>query len=200
MELSGPFSLGSTDSQLIRSAQADHPNSWSVLVETYAPLIYQTARKSGLQSSDAADITQNVLVQVYNSLKNFKPQNRGSFRKWIKVIARNKVIDLCRKRQISITILNEDIIADCEQRLGEGTSEVPNQRLRGIRKVIADVRGNVSEDTWQAFEAMLAGFETSREIGKRLGMSETAVRLAKHRVLAQIQVRLEKDAPPDETA
>ncbi|QDU80086.1 ECF RNA polymerase sigma factor SigE [Polystyrenella longa] len=201
MELFGSFSTGSTDSQLIRGAQAEYDHSWSMLVETYAPLVYQTARKTGLQPDDASDITQDVLLQVYRSLSDFQPRNRGSFRKWIKVITRNKIVDLCRKQHLEVNLRELDELETRVHPRKESNSVFLNKRLAGIREIIAQVRETVSEKSWQAFESMLSEVETSEEIGQRLGMSDAAVRLAKHRILAQFHMKItNKSVSTDDTA
>jgi DNA-directed RNA polymerase specialized sigma24 family protein len=92
-------SMDSTDNHLIQRAQVNSQESWRVLVESYTPLVYQMVRKSGLQPTDAADVTQNVLLELTKSLGEFNRQNRGSFRKWLKIVTTNKVKDFFRKQQ-----------------------------------------------------------------------------------------------------
>ena len=51
-------------SLLIRIRNQADREAWSQFVEIYAPLIYGFGRNRGLQDSDAADLTQDVLQSV----------------------------------------------------------------------------------------------------------------------------------------
>jgi DNA-directed RNA polymerase specialized sigma24 family protein len=51
-------------SLLVRIRDARDREAWGEFVEIYAPLVYKTARRRGLQDSDAADLTQEVLRSV----------------------------------------------------------------------------------------------------------------------------------------
>ncbi len=52
----------------------DHSDSkaWTEFVDVYSPLIYNYCRWRELQSSDAADVTQEVLLRVAKAIRNLK--------------------------------------------------------------------------------------------------------------------------------
>src|SRR5271155_2575035 len=48
-------------SLLVRLRDVQDGEAWRTFVTTYAPLVYATSRRHGLQDADAADLTQDVL-------------------------------------------------------------------------------------------------------------------------------------------
>ena len=50
-------------SLLIRLKNHHDRQAWGQFVEIYAPLVYEMARRRGLQDSDAADLTQEVFAR-----------------------------------------------------------------------------------------------------------------------------------------
>ena len=79
-------------SLLIRVRDPGDAEAWGEFVALYGPLIYQFARKQGLQDADAADLTQIVLQAVIDAMKrlDYDPQ-RGSFRSWLYKVVRNQL-------------------------------------------------------------------------------------------------------------
>jgi hypothetical protein len=65
---------------LIRVRDPADAEAWGQFVALYGPLIYQFARKQGLQDADAADLTQIVLQAVLDAMKrlDYDPQ-RGVY-------------------------------------------------------------------------------------------------------------------------
>ena len=79
-------------SLLLRIRDASDAESWRTFVSIYAPLIYRSCRRRGLQDADAADVGQEVLAQVARSIREFEYQpGRGRFRDWLGAVVKNKV-------------------------------------------------------------------------------------------------------------
>lgn len=53
------------------------------------------------------------------------------------------------------------------------------------------IRGDFSEATWQAFSRVVVAGETASAVAAALGVSENAVYMARHRVLARLRQELE---------
>ena len=71
--------LGPTQpSLLLRFRDASDAESWRTFVSVYAPLIYRSCRRRGLQDADAADVGQEVLTQVARSIRDFAGREKGT--------------------------------------------------------------------------------------------------------------------------
>ena len=182
-------------SLLVRIRDSRDGPAWSQFVDLYAPLIYNVARKRGLQDADAADLTQDVLRAVAGAVGGFAydPQ-RGSFRGWLFTVACNKLrnFQAARRRQIS---------ASGDPAVNELLAEQPDpheeQALwdREYEKHLFDwaaeqVRADFEETTWQAFWQTAVEDKSPKDVAKELGVSVGAVYIAKSRVLARLKEKI----------
>jgi hypothetical protein len=86
-------------SLIIRLADGRDARSWGQFVEIYAPLVFQFARRRGLQEADAADITQEVLSSVSRAIgRGQYAAGKGTFRGWLLTIARNEINSVLASR------------------------------------------------------------------------------------------------------
>ena len=89
---------------LIEAAQLD-PNAFKELYRKYLDRIYRYICFRVPTPEDAADLTQQVFMQAFNSLPKYR--NRGlPFSAWLFRIARNAVFDTSRKRRPNISLEN----------------------------------------------------------------------------------------------
>src|SRR5262245_27086471 len=64
--------------------------AWERFVDLYGPLVYQLARRHGVREADSADLMQEVLLAVARGVERYD-RARGPFRKWLYVVAMNKI-------------------------------------------------------------------------------------------------------------
>lgn len=109
-----------TDQQLIGLYLGNNDDAaFQVLIERYLNSIYGFVRNYTGKADDVADITQEVFVKVWYSLKTF--DRSRPFKTWLFAIARNTAIDWLKKKQaVPFSMLNtqeqedqfQDTIAD----------------------------------------------------------------------------------------
>src|SRR6185437_392511 len=68
------------------------------LYDRYSRLIYSVALRVLRDAASAEDVMQEVLMQVWRSPSGFA-STRGSLGGWLAVVARNRAIDLLRRRR-----------------------------------------------------------------------------------------------------
>ncbi len=76
--------------------------AFTQLVEQYQHIVFNTILSIVQQFQDAEDLTQEVFVQVYRSIHNFRGDSKLST--WIYRIALTKSLELERKRKAKKTI------------------------------------------------------------------------------------------------
>lgn len=168
---------------------------WVKFVQIYTPLVYGWARRAGLQEADSADVAQNVLHSVYRSVDNFERRKSGSFRAWLWTITRNEINGWYRAQKQdagtggSTNMLRE--VPDWVDSLAVPDDE--NAKTQLIREAIAVIRPDFKQHTWQAFWRRVINGEPATEIAADLGMTPTAVRQARFRVLARLRQYVELD-------
>ena len=188
----------STSRSLLRRARQHDPEAWTRLTAVYGPTIYQWCRRSGLQASDAADVTQEVFQSVANSLDTFRKDRPGdTFRGWLWTITRNKIRDFARanarRPEATGGTVNQQLI----EQLSEGDlladDDESGERLHSelARRAVALMQADFEETTWQAFWRVAVDAQAPKVVAEQLGISVAAVYMAKSRVLRRLREELD---------
>lgn len=86
-----------TEVHFIRLLQEGDTNAFKELVEKYQDLVYNTALGFLQNESDAEDLAQEVFIQVYKSISNFKGESKIST--WLYRITCTKSLDYIRNKK-----------------------------------------------------------------------------------------------------
>jgi RNA polymerase sigma-70 factor (ECF subfamily) len=180
-------------SLLVRIRDGEDRDSWSQFVAIYAPLVYGFLRKRGLQDSDSADITQEVMMSVAAAVKSFEYDPAlGSFRGWLFTIVQNRLRNFWRGdgRQTGgtgDTQAHELLMAQPDPRGTEGDDWNRDYERQLFRRATDRVRGCFNDSTWRAFWITAVEGRSAKEVASALRMSVAAVHLAKGRVIRRIK-------------
>jgi RNA polymerase sigma-70 factor (ECF subfamily) len=194
----GQGSGGSTSRSLLSRLKTDDAAAWNRLVVLYAPLVHHWCRQFGLPTREAADVLQDVFQAVALNLNRFHRDAPGdSFRGWLRTITRSKVMDHFRRRSGQPEAAGG---TEALQRLGqlpapeEGTDEHSLAEQAPVRTLFETalglIRPEFEDRTWQAFWRTAVDDQRAPDVGKELGMSAGAVRVAKCRVLQRLREEL----------
>jgi len=190
-------SSGSTQSSLLRRAAMHEDRAWQEIVELYGPLISTWCRRSGADWHMTADCIQEVFLVLTNRLDTFRPTGEsGAFRAWLWSVSRNKLVDLFRaaNRQplasggSTAHLALQSIAAEQEWLRDEPTEPFDVSSL--TKRAIEQVRSEFTQQSWSVFErTVVDGIETSI-VAKELGLSPSAIRQAKSRILRRLRQQL----------
>ena len=87
-------------SLLLRLRDPEDHEAWIDFVTLYEPAVYRLLRRHGLQDVDARDVMQELFLTVSRSIDQWDPaKDRGSFRAWLRRVARNRVINWVKHRE-----------------------------------------------------------------------------------------------------
>lgn len=81
---------------LIQQLQNEAPSAYAQLVEAYQNMVYNTVLGMIQSKEDAEDVAQEVFIQVYQSIKQFKGECKLST--WLYRIAITKSLDWQRRK------------------------------------------------------------------------------------------------------
>ncbi len=179
-------------SLLVRIKDHGDRQAWGQFVEIYAPLVYEMARRRGLQDSDAADLTQEVLRSVSAAVvrMDYDPR-KGTFRGWLFTVTRNALNTFFEAQQrVPRGSGDSAVQAWLEDRpVPEEESAVWDREYQ--RRLLAyaaeQVRASFEDATWQAFWQSSALGKPGKEVAASLGMTVGAVYIARSRVLSRIK-------------
>lgn len=183
-----------TSPTLLTSIANGEQPAWERFVRIYAPLILRWCERSGLQSSDAQDVTQNVLFSVNDSIEKFERRpHDGSFRAWLWGLCRHKIADARRGRPGDETVIggtdavkfftSVPDVARLPSEPPETEDDIADLHLR----VLTELKLSFSEDVWTAFWRSTIDGDAPKDIAEDLGTSVWAVYKAKARVLARLK-------------
>src|SRR5262245_63757732 len=89
-----------TSPSLLDRVRAGEAIAWNRFAELYEPLVHHWCRRARLSPESAADVWQEVLLAVSNYIGDFERRGPGSFRSWLRSIARSKICDEQRRRAL----------------------------------------------------------------------------------------------------
>ena len=88
---------------LVRRCLAGDAGAWEEIVQRYSRRIYNICYRFAGSADDAQDLTQEVFIKMYRTLKTYDVE-RGALMTWVTTITRNLLVDHFRKtRQDRIT-------------------------------------------------------------------------------------------------
>jgi RNA polymerase sigma factor (sigma-70 family) len=185
-------------SLLIRLRDPGDERAWSEFTEIYGPLVYQLARRRGLQEADAQDLAQEVFRAVARAIDRYDPDpGRGSFRGWLSRIAGNLIINwLAAQRRHPRGTGDTDMQRLMEEQpdpsLAESALFEVEYRRRLLCWAAERVRGAFSQPIWQAFWQTGVEGKPPKDVALALGMSLGTVYQYKSRVVARIRREIEQ--------
>ncbi|HEV3117032.1 MAG TPA: sigma-70 family RNA polymerase sigma factor [Gemmataceae bacterium] len=185
-------------SLLLRLRDPKDHEAWVEFVTIYEPVTYRLLRRNGLQDADAREVMQELFLAVSRSIERWDPaKERGSFRGWLRRVARNLVISWMEQRARRVVAVGGSGLQALLDMLpaadGPESAEFDRELRHALfRRAAEQVRGEVQEKTWQAFwETSIVGTSPT-DAAKKLGMAVGAVRVAKCRVLARLKATITK--------
>lgn len=193
-----------------RLADWEDQKTWDEFYQTYWRLIYGVSLKAGLSQDEAFDVVQETILSVAKQWKKgqrYDP-NRGSFKTWLMNITRWRIADQFRKKQRNPAAMNQAggtpdgdggfrSTATFERLEGEDGEETleriwENEWKFNLSEVaIERVRKRVSPKQFQIFHAYVIKDWGVARVKKELGVSQSQVYLAKHRVGGLIRKEIE---------
>jgi RNA polymerase sigma-70 factor (ECF subfamily) len=185
-------------SLLIRLRDAGDEQAWTQFTEIYGPLVFQLARRRGLQQADAEDLVQEVFRAVARAIERYDPDPaRGSFRGWLSRIARNLIINwLAAQRRHPRGTGDSDMQRLLEQRpdrAGEDSALFEAEYRRHVLIwAAARIRGAFSEAAWQAFWQAGVEGRPPHEVARNLGMTLGTVYQYKSRIVVRLRREIER--------
>jgi RNA polymerase sigma-70 factor (ECF subfamily) len=85
MDLAGTIGMRTEDATLVAALKAGSEDAFGLLIAQYHQPIYSLIARSIQDSADAADITQEVFIKVFRSIRGF--HGEASLRTWLYRIA-----------------------------------------------------------------------------------------------------------------
>jgi len=187
-------------SLILRLSQPADAEAWEEFCAIYLPVIFRIGKSRGLQEADAHDFSQNVLVRVARSVKDWNPDKEsGSFGGWLGTIARNLLIDFLRRDQKRhLTADNSSVRRALDEAVDPCSTAAHCQTLidQQLKQQLfiwaaGKVESGVQATTWQAFWRTAVLNESVEEVAEDLKMTPGAIYVARSRMIVRIRKTIE---------
>lgn len=159
------------EAALITRIRAGDESAMADLYDRYSGVVYGVALRVLGNTSAAEDVVQEVFLQLWRNPQAFDA-DRGKLAPWLAVIARNRAIDLLRKRPM------EDDIDELPISTGVDLEDEASQRLAisKVRGVLAQLPADQRKLLEMAFFEGLTHTEIASKTGEPLGTVKTRIR------------------------
>ncbi|MFK7767451.1 MAG: sigma-70 family RNA polymerase sigma factor [Mariniblastus sp.] len=187
-----------TQMSLIECAKTNEPQAWDEIFKLYTPLIKRWAGLQGVRDNhEIENVCQEVLTKMFNSLETFsKPNGKGSFRGWIRVITRNHIHTNNLGRS-PVTIggsdwhrtLNEVPInrRAVDSLLDSISDHQPQEKTYVFRKIMTWVESEFSPKKNLMFKGVVIDQRPAKDVAKDFDVTENVVYQNKSRILSRIR-------------
>jgi len=158
-------------------------DAWRVFVDRYTRLFYRWFDDWAVDPQAIEDVFQDSMIRVFKSLDHFERQRNGSFRAWLRVIARRSWTELSieSNRRIALRQLDPAIV---EKWLVVGSSQAENElielfdawaREELLELAHARVRRRVDPENWETYRRVVTAQEAPATVAKALGIDKSKV-------------------------
>jgi RNA polymerase sigma-70 factor (ECF subfamily) len=161
------------DAELLEAVAAQDQTAMATLFDRYSRLVYSIALRVLREPALAEDVMQEVLLQVWRQPRGFVSQ-RGSLGAWLAVVARNRSIDVIRRRSHLQPL--EDMVLPEPRNLQRAVEE--NHLMDQVRLVVEQLPKDQQAPLQMAYFEGLTHSEISERTGTPLGTVKTRIRTA----------------------
>lgn len=178
---------------LMRSAQAGDRAAYAELLRLATPIIARIVASQRNASLETDDVVQDVLLSLHSVRHTYDPGRR--FTPWLATITRHRIVDAYRKR--ARIAQNE---AAMPQLLETFSDDESNWEVNGkgdpelLRRAIQDLPSGQR----QAIELLKLRELSLKEASAASGLSIAALKVAVHRGLKTLRLRLAGEATETE--
>lgn len=189
--------------ELIKRCLTGDHGAWAALLQAHTRRIYNLCYRFTGRAGESEDLTQEVFIKVFHTLRTFNPA-QGSFSTWLSRVARNHLVDHYRRtKKDRVTSSLEDEVGALEAKASptaEPTAHVEARERkewlqRGLERLSPDLREAVVLRDLQDLDYA--------EISQVLGVPEGTVksRINRGRLeLARVLKRMEQVRGPAKAA
>jgi RNA polymerase sigma-70 factor (ECF subfamily) len=185
--------LDNPDLSLVSRCLRGEETAWEELLRVHSRRVYGLCFRFTNSASEAQDLTQEVFIRVFRTLKSFR-STEGSFATWLARVTRNLLIDNYRRtRQERVTDSIEEQLPVIEEE-GASAAAKPDQMVAGreASEILQAALQTLSPDLREAVILRDLQEMEYREIAGVLQIPEGTVKSRINRGRAELARRLKK--------
>lgn len=165
-----------TEPELIQGLLAKKEEAFRYLIESYGDRVHNTILSIIQNKEDTEDLTQEVFVEIYNSISKFKGESQ--LYTWVYRIATTKALDLLRKRKAKKRFaFITSIFSNEEEEMEIGDFNHPGIIIENKEraKILFDAMNKLSDNQKAAFTLSQIENLSYKEIAEVMKLSVSSV-------------------------
>ena len=180
-----------SESLLVQLNSAHNSDAWSRFIQLYTPLIFYWARKTGLQSQDAADLVQDVLTVVFQKLPQFKYDQSKSFRGWLRTVTLNRHRQIGRRKKLNLIDASQSAMGNLPNPdFAESTWDL-NYARQLVTAAMDLMKPDFAPQTWDALKELMSSGRSAAEVSRESSVSVWTLYAAKSRLMSRLRKELD---------
>lgn len=176
--------------ELMARAQAGDKTAYSMIFQQITPMLRSFISRKIRSPDDTEDIVQEILVSIHKASHTF--DSGRAFEVWMYTIARYRLNDFLRAHYKNVSF-REQLNAESETGVMANPSVDDVTEDHDFSESITGLLDDLPDKQLTIITMMKLEGYTAKETGERLGMSETAVKVAAHRVYRKLAKKLNKE-------
>lgn len=161
------------DSLLLQRIRQGDQAAMAEVFDRYGRGVYSVALRILKDAGHAEDVMQEIFFQIWRNSESFV-EGRGSLGAWLVVVARNRSIDLLRRRKPTDSV--EDVVLPSPCNLASEAEH--NMLMEKVQRVLKDLPAEQQRSMELAYFEGLSHTEIAARTGDPLGTVKTRIRLA----------------------
>jgi len=164
------------DLELLNRCLAGESAAWEDLLRAYTRKLYNLCYRFTGRIDDAEDLTQEVFVKVYQTLRSYDA-TQGTFSTWLHRVARNHLVDHYRRtKKDRVTSSLEDELGTLEEKPSAGMEPLAQVESQERKEFLQQGLNRLSPDLREA--VVLRDFHDLdyQEIAQVLGVPQGTVK------------------------
>jgi len=162
---------GQNDGALISAIRSGNQEAMAQLYDRYSSVVYAVALRVLGDTATAEDVLQEIFMQLWRNPGSFDA-SRGNLAPWLAVIARNRAVDVLRKRRPQ-TEISETVVSVEPDLAGEADRGRAAEKVRAVLKEMPAQQRSALE---MAYFEGYSHSEISEKTGEPLGTIKTRIR------------------------
>lgn len=145
------------DADLIQQVLSGDHEKYSILVERYQEPLIHFLRSILGTDDEVFDCAQEAFIAAYRNLWRYS--QAYSFRSWLYTIARNKAIDLMRKRKRESSVAIKENLVDSNP--GPEETWLAKEESQGVQEILRELPENYRQALYLRYQQELSYEEIS---------------------------------------
>jgi RNA polymerase sigma-70 factor, ECF subfamily len=180
-----------TETEIIQKLQQGNEQAFKNLVENYQNLVVNTCFGMVHNNEDAEDIAQDVFIEVFRSIQNFRADAKLST--WLYRIAVNRSLNHIRDNKRRKWFQSfDDVVKEKNLQINHYASENPGTELESLQRanILHEAIGSLPENQKTAFTLNKYEDLSYKEIADIMNITVASVESLIHRAKVGLQKKL----------